>query len=130
MLTLLSLSNDSYFILISSTTAQTHTVTLNCEYEYQSMSMNTIIDTIYTPATTSYSDILKTIININTLIYKNGTIAPTLDSIKNVRSLYELLGCPLDNLHVIHVTGTNGKGTTCWKLHSAFCAIGIIYIFN
>ena len=30
--------------------------------------------------------------------------------------LYECLGKPLDNIPTIHIGGTNGKGTTAWKV--------------
>ena len=31
----------------------------------------------------------------------------------NIKKLLELLGNPQDNLNIIHVAGTNGKGSTC-----------------
>ena len=31
----------------------------------------------------------------------------------NIKKLLELLGNPQDNLKIIHVAGTNGKGSTC-----------------
>jgi dihydrofolate synthase/folylpolyglutamate synthase len=38
--------------------------------------------------------------------------------LKNTKTLYNLVGQPLKNIPVIHVGGTNGKGSVCWKLAS------------
>lgn len=35
--------------------------------------------------------------------------------LENSQRLYEALGKPLDDIPVIHVGGTNGKGSVCFK---------------
>jgi len=43
----------------------------------------------------------------------------------NTRALAELAGNPQSKLRIIHVAGTNGKGTTCAMLESIYRAAGI-----
>eukprot|EP00941_MAST-03F_sp_MAST-3F-sp1_P006078 g6078.t1 len=37
----------------------------------------------------------------------------------NIARLHEELGRPLDKFQTVHVAGTNGKGSVCWKVASA-----------
>ena len=43
-------------------------------------------------------------------------MAPSESSLANTRQLYELIGRPLDRIQTIHVGGTNGKGSTSFKI--------------
>lgn len=49
----------------------------------------------------------------------------TKHPLEHTRKLLELLGNPQDQFRVIHVAGTNGKGSTCAYLASMFKAGGI-----
>lgn len=42
-----------------------------------------------------------------------------------MNKLNHLLGHPLAEIPVVHVTGTNGKGSVCFKIASALSASGI-----
>ena len=50
----------------------------------------------------------------------------------NMSKLLELLGNPQDKLNIIHVAGTNGKGSTCSFITSILkesgYKVGLIYI--
>ena len=46
------------------------------------------------------------------------------DGHKRIRCLLELLGNPQDTLRFVHITGTNGKGSTAAMLDSILCAAG------
>lgn len=43
----------------------------------------------------------------------------------NVTRLHDALGRPFDAMDVVHVAGTNGKGSVCWKVHEACSAAGL-----
>ena len=45
--------------------------------------------------------------------------------LENTRLLLERLGHPQQAFPVVHVAGTNGKGSVCATLHSLFCASGL-----
>lgn len=47
---------------------------------------------------------------------EKGISKPGADALKNTDDLYELIGRPLDIIPTIHVAGTNGKGSTSFKL--------------
>ena len=36
--------------------------------------------------------------------------------LENMHALHRLLGAPLARVPVVHIAGTNGKGSTCWKV--------------
>lgn len=44
--------------------------------------------------------------------------------LERIRELCDGLGNPQESLNFIHVTGTNGKGSTCAMLNSVLCASG------
>ncbi len=44
--------------------------------------------------------------------------------LKNITKLTELLGNPQNSYKIIHVAGTNGKGSTCSMIHDALMASG------
>ncbi len=46
------------------------------------------------------------------------------NSMDHVRRFMELLGNPEENMKIIHVAGTNGKGSTCAYLHGMLLSIG------
>lgn len=45
--------------------------------------------------------------------------------LENMNKLDRLLGYPLAEIPIVHVTGTNGKGSVCFKVASALSASGI-----
>lgn len=45
--------------------------------------------------------------------------------LSRITALLKLLGNPQSNLKIIHVTGTNGKGSVCVMLEQILCASGI-----
>jgi dihydrofolate synthase/folylpolyglutamate synthase len=60
-----------------------------------------------------YNDVLRRLYNVN----KTFTVTMRLD---NIAVLHELAGRPLDAFEtVVHVAGTNGKGSVCWKTAAA-----------
>lgn len=56
----------------------------------------------------SYQECLQVLYNVHTI--KNG--------LTNAKKVSELLGNPSDKYKTIHVAGTNGKGSTCYKIYS------------
>ena len=59
-----------------------------------------------------YNNVLRRLYAVN----KKFTVTMRLDRIK---ALHELVGRPLDAFETFHVTGTNGKGSVCWKTAAA-----------
>jgi len=58
--------------------------------------------------------------------YLNDTPRFTVKhTIKETREFLELMGSPDRNMKIIHVAGTNGKGSTCAYLSSVLCEAGI-----
>lgn len=68
---------------------------------------------------------LKLFYGINAGLRREGISAPQEVSIANTRKLYEVIGSPLDSIPTLHVGGTNGKGTTSYKLSEVLKANGI-----
>jgi dihydrofolate synthase/folylpolyglutamate synthase len=59
-------------------------------------------------------------------IYATNDRFPAVkQGLSNVLELDRALGSPSQRLKVIHVTGSNGKGSVCWKLHRALMAQGL-----
>jgi dihydrofolate synthase/folylpolyglutamate synthase len=56
------------------------------------------------------------------MVNESSPVTPTLH---NIRHLYELMGLPLSNTPVIHVGGTNGKGSTSFKIANALRKSGL-----
>lgn len=85
------------------------------------------MDHIYTPPgyATSYPRLLRALYDINGLLKRDGIMAPSDSSLHNTRRLYDLLGRPLDKKKTIHVGGTNGKGTTSFKISECLRRSGI-----
>ncbi|HEY1185210.1 MAG TPA: bifunctional folylpolyglutamate synthase/dihydrofolate synthase, partial [Bryobacteraceae bacterium] len=44
--------------------------------------------------------------------------------LERIRAVLEALGNPQDRLSIVHVAGTNGKGSTCAMIESGFRAAG------
>ena len=57
-------------------------------------------------------------------IYANSFQAVTVPGLERISALCELLGNPQDELKIIHVAGTNGKGSTVANLSSILEAAG------
>ena len=49
-------------------------------------------------------------------LYQTNMFHPVKLGLQNMDQLHKLLGRPMDELTVIHVAGTNGKGSVCWKI--------------
>lgn len=84
---------------------------------YESKDDSSLKD-IYTPKgyDSSYNNLLDALNRVNGKLNKSGVKAPSEEALVNTRRLYELLGKPLDRIPTVHVGGTNGKGTTSFKI--------------
>ena len=78
----------------------------------------------YNTSIKSYAHALEFLAKLNGILKKGGILAPNRTSLANTRALYNFIGNPLDTIPVIHVGGTNGKGTTCFKLNQYLVASG------
>lgn len=63
------------------------------------------------------SDKYKSIIR---QLYQINLNHPVKLDLKNSLALYEVLKNPMDDINVIHVGGTNGKGSICYKAAECF----------
>ncbi|GKZ00188.1 hypothetical protein MPSEU_000971800 [Mayamaea pseudoterrestris] len=57
-------------------------------------------------------------------LYTTNLYQPVKMGLDNIQQLYNLLGKPLDDVPVIHIAGTNGKGSVAWKLAKTLEAAG------
>ncbi|GBG28884.1 Folylpolyglutamate synthase [Hondaea fermentalgiana] len=65
----------------------------------------------------TYAGVLEEIYTVNERMHvKQG--------LQNIRDLNAAIGDPAGALNVVHVAGTNGKGSVCWKLAEALRATG------
>lgn len=82
---------------------------------------------IYTPPgyDTSYPSLLRAVYDVNSLLKKDGIMAPSTGSLCNTRRVYELIDRPLDSIPVVHVGGTNGKGSTSFKIAECLHRSGV-----
>lgn len=82
---------------------------------------------IYRPKTlwSDYGSLMAHLNGINGQLKKDGIAMPSSDSMDTVRRLYDNLGRPLDVIKTVHVGGTNGKGTTSWKIAAACRSQGL-----
>lgn len=81
------------------------------------------LSSIYYPLGEDYPSCLRRIYAINGSLNRDGIVMPnTLDG---TLRLYQLLGSPLDRIPTIHVGGTNGKGTTSFKIAQCLQAAGL-----
>ncbi|RYH31350.1 hypothetical protein EON65_02905 [archaeon] len=67
---------------------------------------------------TSYTQLLRTLYNIN--MYN-----PVKLGLENMIRLNELIGNPLRGLPIVHVTGTNGKGSVATKVARSLECLGL-----
>lgn len=58
-------------------------------------------------------------------LYKINTYNPVKMGLENTERLYSLIGRPLENLPIVHVAGTNGKGSVSLKTAECLRASGI-----
>lgn len=58
-------------------------------------------------------------------LYRANLRNPVKMGLHNTHSLNELLGCPIGKIPVIHVAGTNGKGSVCLKTAEALSRSGL-----
>ena len=68
-------------------------------------------------------EVLKKIFNMRT-IDKRITDESLNQNNEKLKKIYELLGEPCKNKKIIHIAGTNGKGSTATFLESIFFAVG------
>jgi dihydrofolate synthase / folylpolyglutamate synthase len=73
----------------------------------------------------NYPAMLRHVNNINSKLRNEGILAPSESSLQNTLTLYNAIGRPLDRIPTIHVGGTNGKGSTSFKIAAALQANGI-----
>lgn len=52
-------------------------------------------------------------------LYKINVNFPVKMGVQNSQNLYNLLGHPMVNIPIVHVGGTNGKGSVCMKMYEA-----------
>lgn len=67
---------------------------------------------------TSYTDLLRELYQIN--MYH-----PVKLGLQNMERLYDLLERPLDDIPIVHITGTNGKGSVALKVARCLSAKGL-----
>lgn len=58
-------------------------------------------------------------------LYKINWYSPVKLGLENMHNLNRLLGNPLQGIPIVHVTGTNGKGSVAYKIARALTASGI-----
>jgi len=73
----------------------------------------------------NYPTLLRHLYSINDLLKKDGIMAPSDASLTNTSRLYNLIGRPLDRIPTLHIGGTNGKGTTSFKLSESLRSSGL-----
>jgi dihydrofolate synthase / folylpolyglutamate synthase len=66
----------------------------------------------------SYTQLLRQLFKIN--MYN-----PLKTGLDNMNQINKLLGSPLQGIPIVHVTGTNGKGSVAFKIARALTASGI-----
>lgn len=76
---------------------------------YRILSMASLANIYSIGTAVSYPSLLRLFYTINASLKRDGISAPSDDSLRNTRELYELIGRPLDTIPTIHVGGTNGK---------------------
>jgi len=59
--------------------------------------------------------VISDYVSILRRLYHRNQLHPVKMGLTSINALYEVLGRPLDNIPVVHVTGTNGKGSVCFK---------------
>ena len=72
---------------------------------------------------TKINEILEKIFNMRT-INKRITKESLNQNNEKLKKIYELLGKPCENKKVVHIAGTNGKGSTATFLENIFFAAG------
>ena len=72
---------------------------------------------------TKINDILEKIFNMRT-INKRITKESLNQNNEKLKKIYELLGKPCENKKIVHIAGTNGKGSTATFLENIFFAAG------
>lgn len=72
---------------------------------------------------TKINEILEKIFNMRT-INKKITKKSLNQNNEKLKKIYELLGKPCENKKIIHIAGTNGKGSTATFLENIFFAAG------
>ena len=83
------------------------------------------LSSIYFPCGESYSECLRKLYSVNSSLNTSGITMPSSGNLDNTMKLYELIGKPLDSIPTIHVGGTNGKGSTSYKIAKALNSCGI-----
>jgi folylpolyglutamate synthase/dihydropteroate synthase len=58
-------------------------------------------------------------------LYKVNTFHPVKLGLENMHEINRMLGYPLKGKRIIHIAGTNGKGSVSLKLARSFEAVGL-----
>ena len=80
------------------------------------LNMSIFKDIFHVSPNITYEELKNQVNAVNSRLKDDGIEMPNADSLATTRKLYELLGSPLDKIPTIHIGGTNGKGTTAWKI--------------
>ena len=86
--------------------------------------MASIASKIYLPRSLSYPALLRHLYSINELLSAEGKVI-NASSLSNTEYVYNSLGRPIDRIPIIHIGGTNGKGSTSWKVAKSLAGSGI-----
>ena len=57
-------------------------------------------------------------------LYQVNMWHPVKLGLENIERLHGLLGNPMQGMPIIHIAGTNGKGSVAWKISKALQAAG------
>ena len=57
-------------------------------------------------------------------LFKVNRFSQVKMGLKNMQDMIRILQLPIEQLPVVHVAGTNGKGSVCWKVATALSAAG------
>ena len=68
------------------------------------------------PLKEMYRKTLETLYTRNRGLTADGRVVAVKQGLDNISRLASVLDIPLDKGNVVHVAGTNGKGSVCWKL--------------
>ncbi len=63
--------------------------------------------------------------NLIQRLYKTNVFSPVKSGLENMLKLNTLLNNPLHNIPIIHVTGTNGKGSVSLKIAKSLRESGV-----
>ena len=63
--------------------------------------------------------------SILTKLYRRNLISPVRMGLENMYKLDSLIGSPMKNMPIVHVGGTNGKGSVSLKISQCLIDCGL-----